>query len=60
MFPVAFNPVIGSLNPVTIASTSPVVHPECTGIYSTLAVGLMVSRTVTVLVVLPVLPAVST
>jgi len=43
IFPVAFNPVIVSLNPVTIASIFPVVHPVDDGIYSTVAVGGVVS-----------------
>ena len=43
IFSVAFNPVIGSLNPVTIASIFWLVHPVPAGIYSILAVGFSVS-----------------
>ena len=39
VYPVAFNPVIVSLNQVTMTSTFPLVRLHEAGVYSTLAVG---------------------
>lgn len=46
--PVAFRPVIGSLNPVTVAITLPLVTEPDHGTYVTVAVGGVVSTTVNV------------
>ena len=57
---VAFNQVIPSLNPVSSATTLPLVRLHDIGVYSIDAVGLVVSCTITVLESLPVFPASST
>gem|GEM_PF-1924786 len=48
VYPVAFRPVTGSLNPVTIATTLPLVTEPDHGTYVTVAVGGVISITVNV------------
>lgn len=54
---VTLSPVMLSLNHVSIATTVPLVRLHDIGVYSILAVGLIVSCTITVLDSFPVFPA---
>lgn len=49
MYPVAFNPVISSLNPVTEARTLPVMVVPDVGVYTTHAVGTISSLIILIL-----------
>jgi len=56
-YQVAFTPVTGSENPVSVAKMFPLVNVHDVGLYITVAVGAVLSIRLTVAVVLPVFPA---